>query len=170
MGDEILVTYATRHGSTEGVAHAIAEAFSEEDAAVSVKPVHEVEDLGAWRAVVLGSPLYAGKLLGDAVAFANGHREELSRMPVALFVVGLTMCRPSEKNVRKVVKQTKSFVELLRPTDVGLFAGALDYDSLGFFQRMMMKFVKIPEGDFRKWEVIRRWAKELLPKLVKEAD
>ena len=168
MGDEILVTYATRHGSTEGVARAIAEAFSADGAPAAVKPVHEVEDLSAWRAVVLGSPLYAGKLLGDAVAFAKGHHEELSRMPVALFVVGLTMYRPSEKNVRKVVKQTKSFVEFLRPTDVGLFAGALDYGELGFFHRMLMKFVKIPQGDFRNWDVIRRWAKELLPALTKD--
>ena len=168
MGDKILVAYATKHGSTERVARAIGKAFSEEGAKAEVKPVHEVGEPRGYRAVVLGSPLYSGKVLAGVQSFAGEHREQLSSMPVALFFVCLTMSRPSEKNVQKVVKKTRPLVELLHPRDVGLFAGSLDYSDLGFFDRMLVKLVKIPEGDFRNWDVIERWAKDLLPSLTKE--
>lgn len=168
MSEKILVAYATKHGSTEGVAEAVGRAFAGEGASVEVKPVYEVEDLAGYRAVVLGSPLYAGKLRPEVVAFAAQHKEELLGMPTALFVVCLTMARPSEKSVQRVVKQTKPLVELLRPADVGLFAGAVDYAAIGFFNRMLMKFMKVPEGDFRNWEVIERWAAKVLAKLAKQ--
>ena len=165
MGETVLIAYATRHGSTEGVAQAIGRAFVEAGARVDVKPVGEVDDLAGCSAVVLGSPLYAGKVLGDVAGFAGKHAEQLSSMSTALFFVCLSMAQPSDRNVQKVVKQTKHLVELLRPRDVGLFAGALDRANLGFFDRLMMKLMRIPEGDFRNWEVIDRWAKDLLPRL-----
>ncbi|HUW55113.1 MAG TPA: flavodoxin domain-containing protein [Planctomycetota bacterium] len=165
MDDRILIAYATKHGSTEGIARAIGKAFTEEGAQADVKPVGEAGEPGGYRAVVLGSPLYAGKVLGGIRRFAEEHAEELRSMPTALFFVCLTMAQPSERAVQKVVKQTKPLVELVRPRDVGLFAGALDYADLGFFNRLLMKLMKIREGDFRKWDVIERWAKDLLPRL-----
>lgn len=168
MRDSILVAYATRHGSTQGVAEAIGKVFSKANVRTDVRPAGEVDDLSGCRAVVLGSPICAGKWLPDAVSFAKKHREELASMPVALFVVGLTMCMPSEKNVQKVIAQTKPMVELLHPTDVGLFAGALDYADLGFFDRLQVRMMKIPQGDFRNWKVIRKWASDVLVLLTKE--
>ena len=168
MSDSVLIAYATKHGGTEGVAQAIGKAFSEEGARAEVKSVHEVEELSGYRAVVLGSPLYSGKVLPEVVSFAKQHGSELSAMPLALFFVCLTMARPSEKGVQKVVKQTRPLGELVRPTDVGLFAGSIDYSSLGFYDRMLVKLTKIPEGDFRNWRVIERWAKDLLPQLTEQ--
>jgi hypothetical protein len=41
----------------------------------------------------------------------------------------------------------------------------MDYSKLGFFARFIVKsMVKVPEGDFRNWDMIRQWAKDLYPK------
>ena len=52
---------------------------------------------------------------------------------------------------------------------MGLFAGALDASKLGFFTRILMKLMKIPAGDFRKSDVVRKWAKDVLPRLTAPA-
>ena len=33
----------------------------------------------------------------------------------------------------------------------------------------MMRLMRIPEGDFRKWDVIESWAADVLPQLTQEA-
>ena len=162
VAGKILIAYATKWGSTEETARFIGEAFAAEGAEAEVKSVHEVSDLEGCRAVLLGSPLYSGKLLGEAYGFEKTHREALSRIPRALFITCLTMARPSRGNVQKVVSQTRPFVETFRPADVGLFAGKLDYSNVGFLYRLFMRLAKIPEGDFRNWDVIRGWAKDVL--------
>jgi dipeptidyl aminopeptidase/acylaminoacyl peptidase/menaquinone-dependent protoporphyrinogen IX oxidase len=169
-GRKILVAYATRHGSTEEVARAVGVAFSRAGHRAVVRPVEKVEELGGYSAVILGSPLYSGRMLPELEAFAKRHREEISRMPSAVFVTCLTMTQPTEKSVRKMLKKTRPLVELLRPRDVGLFAGVVNYADLGFFYRFMFRLMKIPEGDFRNWEVINRWAKDLVPVLTKEEN
>jgi menaquinone-dependent protoporphyrinogen oxidase len=46
-----------------------------------------------------------------------------------------------------------------------MFFGALDRSKLGFGERMMVKAVKAPEGDFRDWAGIRSWADDIAREL-----
>ena len=62
----ILVAYATKHGSTQEVAEAIAATLREHALEVEVKPASEVRALDRYGAVVLGAPLYSGRWHGDA--------------------------------------------------------------------------------------------------------
>ena len=39
-----------------------------------------------------------------------------------------------------------------------MFFGALDLRGLSFGERMIVKAVKAPAGDFREWDVIETWA------------
>ena len=166
MSGKVLVAYATKYGSTEEVARAIGKTFAAEGTAADVMPVYDVAEFTEYQAVVFGSPLYAGKLRAELVGFVKRNIETLSAMPRALFVTGLTMVQPTRKSVQKVIKQTKPFVELLKPADVGLFAGSVRYADVGFFTRLLLRMMKVPEGDHRKWDVIERWAKDLLPRLT----
>jgi len=58
----------------------------------------------------------------------------------------------------------------VKPVDIGLFAGVLDYSKLSFVVRMVMKSKMkkkgVPEGDHRNWDDIRAWAEGLSPKLL----
>jgi len=57
MSDSILVTYATRYGSTQEVAEAIAATLRESGLEVDIQPMRKVQTLERFRAIVMGAPL-----------------------------------------------------------------------------------------------------------------
>jgi len=67
MLNKILVTYASRTGSTAGVTKAIGKTLSENGLTVDVLPVQDVKDLESYRAVVAGSAIQAAKWLPEAM-------------------------------------------------------------------------------------------------------
>jgi menaquinone-dependent protoporphyrinogen oxidase len=166
MKDKILVAYASRAGSTGEVAEAIGQVLCEAGAAVDVRLAKEVTDLSPYRAVVVGSGIRVGKWLPEAVQFVERYQEALSRVPVAYFLVCLTLKEDTEENRRTVAAYLDPVRDLVQPVDVGLFAGAMDYAKLPFIFRLMMKAMKSPEGDFRDWEAIRDWADQVRARLV----
>ena len=167
MSGKILVAYATRHGSTEGVAKAIGDALADAGAAVEVRPAGEVEGLGGYDAVVLGSGVRAGRLFRDAVRLARRNREALKRMPVAYFLVCITMYEDTEANRRKVERWLEPLTRIAEPVETGLFAGAIDRDKLGCLFGVLLWLVRAPKGDFREWDKIKTWATGLRPKLLR---
>jgi menaquinone-dependent protoporphyrinogen oxidase len=165
VAGKILVTYATKWGSTEEIANDVGAALRAAGQACDVKAVHEVEGLDGYRAVILGSPIYYGSPLSEARAFTIDHKEALAKLPKALFFVSLRMAKPTPKAVEKTVKQTKAMVERVRPVHVGLFAGAVDYANYGFVMRGVLRLIGFPQGDFRKPEVVKKWVRDILPRL-----
>ena len=165
MGDKILVAYASRAGSSGEVAEAIGEVLCGGGAAVDVRLAKDVTDVSPYRAVVVGSAIYMGRWMSEAVKFVETHRDALSRVPVAYFTVCLTMKDDTEENRRTVAAYLDPVREVVQPLDVGLFAGRLDYSKLPFLYRLIIKAMKQPEGDYRNWEAIRAWAGELVPLL-----
>src|SRR6478672_815900 len=88
MEPMLLITYATRNGSTKEVAELVAETLRENGLAVECAPVGSVQSLDRYAAVVLGVPLYMARLHRDARRFLDMHRVALMKLPVALFVLG----------------------------------------------------------------------------------
>ena len=165
MGDKILVAYASRAGATGGVAEAIGEVLCDAGTAVDVRLAKDVTDVSPYRAVVVGSAIYMGRWMSEAVKFVETHRDALGQMPVAYFTVCLTMKDDTEENRRTVAAYLDPVREVVQPLDVGLFAGRLDLTKLPFLYRLIIKAMKQPEGDYRNWEAIRAWAGELVPLL-----
>ena len=91
MNNKILVTYASRFGSTVGVAEAIGKSLAESGAQVDVFPMREVKDLSPYQAVVAGSAINAGAWLPEAMQFMQTHRAELNQKPFAAFLVCMTL-------------------------------------------------------------------------------
>jgi menaquinone-dependent protoporphyrinogen oxidase len=83
MSHKILVTYATRSGSTAGVAQAIAETLAESGVQVDIRPMQDVTDLAPYRAVVAGSAIQDGAWLPEAMQFIRAHRAQLAQKPFA---------------------------------------------------------------------------------------
>jgi menaquinone-dependent protoporphyrinogen oxidase len=161
---QVLVAYASKHGSTEGIARAIGERLTELGHGAETISVENALDLGGVDAVVLGSAVYAGSWMKGAVEFAERFAEGLSQLPVWLFSSGPlgTEVKDDEEQPRQLAELT----ETVRPRDHRMFFGALDRDGLGFAERMIVKAVKAPEGDFRDWDAIRTWADDIAAELA----
>jgi menaquinone-dependent protoporphyrinogen oxidase len=171
MPNRILVTYATRTGSTVGVADAIGKTLAEGGAQVDVLPMQAVNDLAAYQAVVGGSAIQNKHWLPEAMQFIQTHQAELARKPFAAFLVCMTLAMRNGESYRPYVAEFLAPVRArVKPISEGLFAGALDIrkipslsDRLKF--RLSVLFGVWTEGDHRDWSAIRSWAESLRPRL-----
>jgi menaquinone-dependent protoporphyrinogen oxidase len=160
----IWVVYASKHGATEGIARHIAERLRASGREVEVRTADAADDLGPPEAVVLGSAVYAGSWMKEAVAFSERHAGSLSGVPVWLFSSG-----PLGEDVDDEEPQPRQLPELeaaLSPREHRVFFGALDRSKLGFAERMIVKAVKAPDGDYRDWDAIAAWADEIAASLT----
>ena len=158
-----LVAVASKHGGTRGIAAAIAEELRGAGIDTDLRDAGEVTDLAGYDAVVLGSGIYAGNWLPEARGFAERHRAELAKLPVWLFSSGpLGAPDPKPHDDPKRLAAPMGGVEV---RDHRVFAGELDPDELGLGERLIAKVVRAPEGDFRDWDAIRGWAREIAVEL-----
>jgi menaquinone-dependent protoporphyrinogen oxidase len=172
MSNKILVTYASRAGSTAGVAEAFGKSLAEGGAQVDVRPMNEVEDLSPYQAVVAGSAIQAKQWLPEAMQFMQTHQAELARKPFAAFLVCMTLGMKNADQYRGFVKDFLQPVRaLVKPVSEGLFAGVLDISKVPsvsdrFKFRLSVLFGVWSEGDHRDWNAIRAWADGLRPLLL----
>jgi menaquinone-dependent protoporphyrinogen oxidase len=161
---KVIVASASKHGSTEGIAEAIAERLHQLGHDAVAFRVADVSDLNGVHAVVLGSAIYAGSWMKEATGFADANAEVLSVLPVWLFSSGPlgTEIHDDEEQPRQLAELT----DTLHPRAHRMFFGALDHSKLGFGERMMVKAVNAPEGDFRDWAAISGWADEIAQDLA----
>ncbi len=167
MSEKILVTYASRYGSTKGVAEAIAEELRTNGHKVDLTPAREVKSISGYRAVVLGSPLYIGSILGDASKFLSHHKDSLRKIPSAFFVLGPLEKKPEDiKDVQGQLDNVFKKFDWYKPAVIEIFAGAMDLGKLRF-PDSLIKLAPVNESnpmrtrDGRDWEAIRAWADSL---------
>jgi menaquinone-dependent protoporphyrinogen oxidase len=163
MGKRVLVTYASKYASTGGVAEAIGKELCGKGLTADVALIRNAGDLGLYQGVVVGSAIYMGKWMPEATDFVKKNRDILGRIPVAYFLVCITLAQPTEKNRSKVLSYMEPIMKAvpeIRPLDIGTFAGGLDYNKLSWLNKRILKAKGAPEGDFRDWNSIRTWAQE----------
>jgi menaquinone-dependent protoporphyrinogen oxidase len=170
MSERVLVTYASRSGSTAGVAEAIGRSLAESGFQVDVLPMQEVTELSAYRAVVAGSAIQGGQWLPEALAFVRTHQRALAQCPFAAFLVCMTLAMKNGAYRNQVAAWLAPVRALVRPVSEGLFAGALDISKVPSFGdrakfRLSVAMGVWSEGDHRDWTAVRTWAESLRPLL-----
>ncbi len=165
----VLIAYASRCGSTGSVAEAIGDVLCGMGAPVDVRLVEHVKDLSPYQAVIVGSAIRRGKWLPEATAFVKNNQDTLSRLPIAYFVVCLTMKDDTPENRGKVLAYldpVRKGAPRIMPAAVGLFPGSLDFSKLSFMEQSMFKAKGVPEGDYRNLPAVKGWATNVGPALV----
>jgi menaquinone-dependent protoporphyrinogen oxidase len=162
MTSHVLVTYATRAGSTVEVAKTIGEVFEARGFSVDVVPVTTDPPVAGYDAVVLGSAIRMGKWLPEAITFLENHKDRLATMPVALFTVHMNNLSDDETSRENREHYLDEVRALVHPVSTAFFAGAINPQRLTFVDRLILRMVKAPEGDFRDWEAIHAWAERVI--------
>ncbi len=166
MSKKILIAYGSAAGSTAEVAQAIGEEMQQAGAQVDVKAVEDITDIAPYDAVVLGSAVRMFKLLGKTKRFLRKHAKHLRKLPVAYFIVCMTLKEETPENIEKATSFAEPMLKVKSPVSLGLFGGCMDPEKLtGMFAATMKTQ---PKEDVRDWEKIRAWGQETLPKLLGE--
>lgn len=171
----VLVAYASRHGSTAGIAERIAAGLRAAGLAAEARPVGDVDDPGAYDAFVIGAAAYIFHWLKDATRFVERHRDLLAQRPVWLFSSGPLGTDLVDEDGRDVLEVTRPrefdvLHELVHPRDEQVFFGAWDPDAppAGLAERILRHLPAAdatPVGDFRDWPTIDGWASEIAGEL-----
>jgi len=56
----------------------------------------------------------------------------------------------------------------IQPYDIAFFHGVLDMKKLSLAEKLIVKGIKAPVGDFRDWDAITSWAVTIADALKKE--
>ena len=183
----VLVVYASRHGGTAGIAHRIAEVLGSEGADVVVSDAAERPLAGDFDAYVVGSGVYIGSWLKEGTDFLEQHQATLASKPVWLFSSGPvhdpSTTAETEDRLEQALgpedgpgsggrKKIAALSDAIHPRDHRIFLGAFDPSAppKSMQERLvrMMPAAKsvLPAGDFREWDAIETWAREIAAQLA----
>jgi menaquinone-dependent protoporphyrinogen oxidase len=140
----ILIAYSTTDGHTRQICDRLRQVIEPRGHAVTVKPVPEcgAADLEACDAVVIGASIRYGKHKPEVAEFIVRHQAALQARPNALFSVNVVARKPG-KDVPEGNPYLQKFLRRIawKPQRLGVFAGRLDYPSLGPLDRTMIRFI-----------------------------
>ncbi len=159
----ILVAYASKGGATAEIAEWIGDALRRAGATVEVRSAGEVTSLEGFDAVVVGGPLYMGRVLKPVPAFFSRHRAALTAKPVALFVSGGSLGKGDPEAERKAQAFAESAAGGVPVAALGLFGGRVSSRNVPLIGRFLRNAMK--EEDTRDRAAIEAWADALPTRL-----
>jgi menaquinone-dependent protoporphyrinogen oxidase len=159
---EVLVAYATKMGGTKEIAEAIAARIRAASHEVTLLDAADVRSVEPYKAVVLGSALYAMRWRPEAVKLLKRNEHVLARKPVWLFHSGPLGTDLSPQKAPRKVRELATRIGADQPMT---FGGRLTpQTAAGFLARRMAKGPMA--GDYRDWEAIELWAHSIAEHLV----
>jgi menaquinone-dependent protoporphyrinogen oxidase len=161
MENGVLIAYASKYGSTAGVAEAIGEVLCASGTAADVRPIQEVTNVSGYAAAIVGSAVYMRRLIPQAVDFVKANQQALSQVPVAYFVVCGTLREDTQENRKSAAAYLDPVRQVVQPVDEGLFAGAMDHSKMSLAYQVVSRVMGGSESDWRDWSAIRGWAEGL---------
>lgn len=170
----VLVAYATKHGATPDIADRIAGTLTGAGHEVTLCPVAEADDADRYDAVVLGSAVYLGHWRKEALTYARRQWENLGTRPVWLFSsgpLGTQLVDEEGRDLRDAAdpEELPELLDVLHPQGHHVFFGELDPKRLTVAERALRRLPAgrklLPEGDFRDWDDVDRWAERIAARL-----
>lgn len=170
MQHRVLVAYATKYGATAEIAERIGTGLRDAGLDVHVTPADRAGDVTTYTAVVLGSAVYAGSWRKEAAEFLAEHELALATRPTWLFSSGPTGDGDPVELMKgwEFPEAQQPIADRLHPRDIRFFHGAIDLKKLNFAEKLLVKGIKAPVGDFRRWDDISAWAMEIAQVLQTE--
>ena len=140
----ILIIYSTTDGHTVEICERIKQRLESTGAEVRMADLKDDPPLeaGTFDKIVIGASIRYGKhrpLVNDYIA---RNQEILEAHPNAFFSVNVVARKP-EKNTPETNPYLQKFLKRIswEPQNLGVFAGKIDYPSLGLVDRQMIRLI-----------------------------
>lgn len=186
---KVLVVYGSRHGGTKGIAERIGEVLRTRGVDATVAPADRVNamDVLVADAFIVGSGVYMGSWLDEPLEFLKRNQATLASRPTWLFssgpLLGSTKSTPGADPVTDALgpadgpgsggrKKVEALSAVIHPREHRVFLGAYDpKDPPKAFSERLVRMMPaarniLPAGDFRNWEDIEAWAREIAATLA----
>ncbi len=177
MINRVLICYGTRYGSTTEVVQEMSQTARELGVQVDVVNLEKdtpFPEPDGYDLVIVGSGIRAGQWKKEPLEFIEQKLKSLSKTKVALFVVSGYAGNPD-----KVAEAQSEYLDSmpekypgLSPISTALIGGVFEFKKYNLVIRALVKNIvksqmppseKIPERiDFRDWDMIRDWIKQLV--------
>lgn len=171
-----MIVFRTRFGSTDEIAHEIAEELEKHKIiteVLSLKDGEKIPSLDEFEGIIVGSGIKMGRWTKEAIVFLKKHREILNNKVLGLFVSSGEAANPQtyaearEKYLENIMKITGVKADMAEA-----FGGVFDFSNNSNYSFLEKKILQrlaksskigiiIQDGkvnDFRNWQLIRNWA------------
>lgn len=139
-----LIAYASRYGTTRECARSIAEKIGGETRLVDLRR-EGMPDLAGYDSVVVGGPIYGGKIVRVVRRFCEQRRDELLLRRVGLFVCCLYEGETARAELEEAFPAWLNSHALIRRA----LGGAIAYESLSSVDRYLVRRVARLGGNIR---------------------
>jgi menaquinone-dependent protoporphyrinogen oxidase len=168
----ILIAYATAHGSTAGVAQEIGQLLVERNLNITVANVKDVRAVRDYDVLILGSAIHMGAWLPEMTAFLRAFQDDLIAKPIYLWVNCIRVLEQyGEEHVLEYYLDHE-MLNRLRVRNIAIFPGKLNLDTADWNERWTLAarydgatWPSSFDGDFRDWEKIRNWGNRIASEL-----
>ncbi len=178
----VQVVYASRHGGTAGIAARIADVLRAEGVDVVLANAADRPDPTGFDAYVIGSGVQIGKWHSEGFEYLERNASALAVRPVWLFssgpLPGSTRETPGTDPLSNALgpedgpgsggrKRIAALSAAIHPRDHRVFQGVFDpNDPPKSMQERLVRLMPaakrvLPSGDFRDWDAIEAWAREI---------
>lgn len=168
----VLVAYATSHGSTTEVARRIGSVLEQNGHTVTVREAQYITDVNGYEAFVLGTAIESGAWLPALTDFVMRFENELSIKPVYVWVNCIRVMEEFGMSHIMEYYMPKELLAKLNLRRITALAGKLDLKSVDWTERWTLStrydghaWPTNFDGDFRDWDKIFDWAISVLKDL-----
>lgn len=170
----VLIGYASAHGSTAEVAQFIGSVLKEKGFTATAAEVAHIQSVEGYDAFVLGSAIHGGMWLTAMSQFLTRFENQLAEKPVFFFITCIRVLEEGgyQHAIEEYVNHT--MLEKIGARELTAFAGRLEMNAVDWQERWTLaaRYDGLqPPGsynnDFRNWDAIRAWAEKVAGQLKK---
>jgi len=141
---KVLILYSTTDGHTIEICKRIKQTVAAKGYGVQLQDLKDGPELvpGTFDKVVIGASIRYGKHQPLVTEFIRENQTILEAHPNAFFSVNVVARKP-EKNQPETNPYLQKFLKKIdwQPQQLGVFAGRIDFPSLGFVDKQMIRLI-----------------------------
>jgi menaquinone-dependent protoporphyrinogen oxidase len=163
-----LIAVASKHGSTMELGRRIADDLAQRGIDTTVLPAEQVTSVRQYDLVVLGTAVYANKMMPAMTAVMYRWSDQLVRRPTYLFCSGpLGSADPSAV---PVPPDARDLARVSGIREIQMFGGQLAFEHLRPTERATMRMWGASPGDYRDWDAVDAWSERIADQASAGAD